>query len=138
MAITLDSDRQYKLTAEVTVGYLDAPINAPTAAVELPAGAVVVGGYVMVDTDWDDDAAETFTVDIGDATDPNRYTASPLSIDADAGTAQALTVTGFVYTAPDSVTVEVLPSVGSSNLTQGSLRLMVEYYIQDRANENQG
>lgn len=143
MAITTSSDRQYVLVAEVTVNYDDVTINVPAAAIELPAGAQVISGQVAVDTNWDDDAAETFTVDIGDdgaqaAADPNRYTASPLSIDAEAGTAQALTITGYVYTEPTNITVEVIPSVGASNITQGVLRVLVEYVVDGRGNENQG
>jgi hypothetical protein len=143
MAITTSSDRQYALTAEVTVDYDDVTIEVPAAAIALPAGAQIISGYVAVDTNWDDDAAETFTVDIGDdgaqaAADPNRYTATPLSVDGDAGTAQAITASGYVYTEPCNLTVEINASVGASAITQGSLRLVVTYIVSGRGNENQG
>lgn len=143
MTITQDSERQYKLVAWVTVDYDDVTGAAsadtnPTAAIELPNDAVVVGGGVVVDTNWDDDAAEAFTLDVGDADDTDRYTGSALSIDADAGSYQAITPTGYKYTAATDITVSVVMSVGSSTITQGSLRLFVEYVVQGRGNENQG
>jgi hypothetical protein len=61
-----------------------------------------------------------------------------LSVDGDAGTAQAIVPTGYIYTEPCNLTVEINASVGASVIDQGSLRVGVFYVIDGRSQENQG
>ena len=48
------------------------------AAVSVPAGATVVGGNVVIRTVFDSTTSDV--LDVGDAADPDRYSASPLNL----------------------------------------------------------
>ena len=141
MAITLNAARQTVLSAIVDIDYTQlanaATPGTPEAAVALPAGAIVVGGALSVVTDFDDGAAETYTMSVGTAAAQARYLAAT-SVDADAGTEAALTPDGVVESVPVSIAVSLIGSVGAAALTQGAVRLRVDYVIEGRSNENQG
>lgn len=140
MAITHDFERQYPLLAEVTstfADYTEATVVTENA-ITLPPNATITGGALIVDTDFDDDAAETFTMSVGTETGGVVDLLAAQSVDGDAGTRYALVPTGDLYTAEEEVTLTLNMSVGASTLTAGSVRLQVEYVIADRGNENLG
>ena len=99
MAISKNSARQYPLMASVDVTYDMLTSGSAEAAVDIPAGATVVGGYLVVDTAWD--SATSDVLDIGDGDDVDRYTAS--QIDLTAAGATALDVTAYEYTVQDTI-----------------------------------
>lgn len=144
MAITKDAGRQSPLVARVAFSYLDlgAAVTASriVPAIDLPAGAIVLGGYVKVLTAWAGTTAAT--VDVGDGGDPDRYSASAINLMATAGTTVALSVAngvagaGYEYTAPDTIDLDVVLTVADASA--GSAELVVEYIIDGRANEVQG
>lgn len=122
------SGRQYALTAEVTIGV--AHMNestVPVAAIELPYGAVVTGGAVIVDTAFD---AATAVLDVGDVASGSRYK-NDVNIAATGLT--ALVPTGYVS---DGAPILVTP-VFADAVTVGSLRVQVTYVIAGRAHEAQ-
>lgn len=120
--------RQYALTAEVTIAVANMnESTVPVAAIDLPYGAVVTGGAVIVDTAFD---AATATVDVGDATSGNRYK-NDVNIAATGLT--ALVPTGYVS---DGAAILVTPTFADA-VTVGSVRLQVTYVISGRAHEAQ-
>jgi hypothetical protein len=129
--------RQWVLSAEITVNWDDdfgaaADSGVVQNLVRLPVGARVVGGEIVVETVWDNGTAAT--IDIGDVTDPDRYTATPVDLTAAGRT--ALTLTGFKTTTSER-DVDADPVFTGTDATQGSAYIRVEYVIEDKANENQ-
>lgn len=137
MSILTDA-RQYPLVAIVELQQDDFTSGVPLAVLDLPPEAVVTGGQLIIDTAFD--SATTDTLDVGftstnDADDPDHY----LTGGADNGsTAQAIDLvpTGRSAIAVEQITVE-LTEAGASG-SAGRARLIVEYVIAGRHNENQG
>ena len=79
-----NADRQYSLWAEVEIAFDDGLDVAQAASVQdlldIPGGAVVVGGEIVVTEAWN--AGTSAVVDIGDGDDPDRYTSSPVNLQA--------------------------------------------------------
>lgn len=137
MPIHKEQGRQWVLSAEKTVLYTDDFGAAADNAVvqnlfRLPVGARVVGGEVVVEVAWDN--GTTGSVDIGDVTDPNRYTATPVDLTATGRT--ALTLTGFKTTEAER-DVDVDPNFVGTDATQGQAYIRIEYVIEGKANETQ-
>lgn len=129
------SSRQYRLVADLAFTAkdlgTDGLVSAAGAyeAIELPVGAVVTGGALIVDTISD---ATTLTGAIGDGGVTNRYlTATTLKTAA----RTPLVPTGYVYTATDTIDILV---AGSGFTGVGAFRLEVEYYVSGKGMENQG
>lgn len=124
--------RQYPVWTEpVVAGFADLTDAIAVALAEVPVGAIVVGGYVNVKVVWD---STTNVVDVGDGDDPNRYTASAVDLKALGYT--ALTITGYEYTAPD--TVDATQAETGAAPTQGSAEIAFAYIVKGRDNEVQG
>ena len=144
MAITKNGGRQNPLVARVEFNWTDlgTPITAGTVleAIDLPVGAIVLSGYLKVLTAWAV-AGGTATADIGDATDPDRYTNAVIDLMATAGTTVELDIengvagAGFEYTAADTIDLTLVTTVAVS--TAGAAELVVTYIIADRATEVQ-
>lgn len=129
-ALTLNRGRQNRLVAEQAFTFENlADTGVGVVAVKLPVGAVVIGGGVVVDTAFN--TATSAVLDVGDATTANRY-----KDDVDLKTAgyTALVPTGYVSDGSDIV---VTPALVGTAATAGAGRLVVEYYIQGRAQEVQ-
>jgi len=135
MAITKDDGRQYPLVGMVTfTGGTDVTTAGAYAAMDIPAGAVVTGGYLDVTTAF----TALVDIDIGDGVDPGRYTATILSVDTvgryaltlDGGTANG------AYTYPANDTIDV--TIATATAAAGVATLVVEYVMTDRSNENHG
>ena len=146
MAVTLNSGRQYLLTAEVVVTFDDFTNTLATAspgetqtAIDLPSNYIVTGGFLSTTIDYDDDAAETFTMDVGELVplSIDEYL-NDVSVDGDAGTVDQLTILGFVRTAASGVSITLIASVGASTVTAGASHLVVEYVTTSRSNDQVG
>lgn len=128
---------QYPLMAEFTFNFYDTikatdgvvkAFNAALVAdlIDLPMGAVVVGGEIVVETA--DSASTTYTLSLGDSASETRY-ANAVSLKSAART--ALTLTGFRATEPIRATV----AVSGSAPTAGKVTVRVLFTIAGRINE---
>lgn len=138
MEVLKNADRQYSLWAEVNIAFDDGLTVAQAIGtgiqdlLDIPTGAVVVGGEIVVTEIWD--SGTSAVVDVGDGDDPDRYTSSPVALTALGRT--ALTLTGFKYTGED--TIDIDPVLVGADASQGQATIRVEYTIEDRGHETQG
>lgn len=133
MPITKNSGRQELIVATVDFTFADIPTTATAyEAMNLPVGAVVVGGDLVVTTAWN--TATTATLSIGDVTLATRY---GTTIDLKTAARTALTVTGFTTTSTQPVVNGTTAFVGTA-ATAGAARLTVTYFVKGRAAFAQG
>lgn len=133
MTITKNSARQEIVSAYVDFTFAQIPTTATAyAALDLPVGAIVVGGDVTVTVAWD--TATSAVLDVGDVTTANRY-ANDVNLKALGRT--ALVPTGFIHTSVENV-LKVLPVYVSTAATVGAARLRVDYIVRGRAAFSQG
>lgn len=99
----------------------------------IQSAGMLVHGFVTIVTPYVGGAGETATIDLGDADDPDRYTASPINLVAAAGTTVALTVTGFVTTGPTEIVAEFVGDL--SGLTAGEILIYYTVVAEGRKNE---
>ena len=130
MTISVPDTRQYPLVAYAEFTFADLVSGVASKLVELPLGAVVTGGYYIIDTAFDSGTSDAIT--IGDADDVDEYHADA---DAQAAVVSALTVTGIEVTADNTAVNIILTSVGTA-ATAGAGRLILEYVVPTRSNEN--
>ncbi len=131
MAFTTDPDRQYPLVAEATLSYADLlPSATLVNLVKVPPGAVVTNVTVYVDTLFD--AAGTDLFSVGDTDSATTFVNG-----VDVSSTGAKTASGFgkKYADGDTLTARYVHT--STAPTQGSLRVYVEYVVEDRINEVQ-
>lgn len=131
MAITKDVGRQEVIAAMLTVTLgtgNDIAVAGTYGAIDVPEGAVVVGGYINISD------ATTATVDIhlGDGVVTNRYLDN---IDGAATGLTALTITGYEY--PTADTIDVLVDTADP-AAAGQFELVVLYVVNGRAAFSQG
>lgn len=132
MAITAAQTIQYPAVASVSFTYADLTSGTVEDLCQIPAGATVVGGEIIVDTAWDSGTSDTF--DIGDGADDDRYTSTIINLQS-AGRV-ALTLTGYKYTETDTVD-GTFTAVGTA-ATAGAARVNIMYVVADRGHEVQG
>lgn len=135
MAITKNEGRQEVIAAKVTLTYdtLSSDVAVGEAIMQLPAGAIVVGGFVNVTTAFDSTTSDV--LDIGDSVDDDEYTATPVNLQALGVT--ALTITGYKYTAQTDLLAEwTAGSTGTA--TAGSADVVVQYIVDGRAAFSEG
>ena len=125
------SDRQYPLSALAPFTFADLTSGVAVPIVELPPGAVVTGGMVVIEAAFDSATSDTLVV--GDAGDPDRYVAG---VDGQATGATALVPTGYLTPSTTDITL-TWTCVGAAP-TQGAGYLVVTYIREDRSQENQG
>ena len=130
MTISVPDTRQYPLVAYAEFTYADLVSGVASKLVELPLGAVVTGGYYLLDTAFNSGTSAAIT--IGD-TDVDEYLADANAKDATAVT--ALTVTGIEVVAANTAVNIILTAVGTA-ATAGAGRLILEYIVPTRSNEN--
>ena len=124
-----DAGRQDVLAARAVITFgtgndISGGATAVTkSCIAVPAGAIVVGGYIRVSD------ATTANVDIhvGDGDDDNRYADN---VDGAAVATTALTLTGYKYTTDD--TIDVMVDTASA-AAAGQAELYVLYVIDGRA-----
>lgn len=143
--VELNSGRQYPLVAVAEIAYDDVTVEVETNVFELPAGAIITGYSLQVVTAFDG----TPTVDLGlrnsvadsllDGVDVSAVEAFGGSIfGGDFGTTNSdgLDEAANIPSAsePDYVTI----TLHATSPTAGLARLIVEYVVPERAQENQG
>lgn len=133
MTITKNTGRQEVVSAYVEFTFAAIPTTATAyPALDLPVGAIVVGGDLTVTTAWD--TGTTATLAIGDATVSNRYLAAT---DLKTAARTALVPTGFTHTSVDNVLKGLTALVGTA-ATAGAARLRVDYIVKGRTAFSQG
>lgn len=129
MALTLQAAVQRPRSAFIRI--LGTAVSTTTASnplAQVPTGALLTGGSLTVKTAFDAGR----TADIGDVTDPDRYTASPIALDATGRT--ALTLTGYVHTATENLFLELAGGAP----TVGEAILELTYVVEGAADAVQG
>lgn len=127
MTITKNSGRQEAIVAYVDINLADLVSGVDQNAIALPPNAVVIGGDIVTTEAFD--STSTDVVDVGDSASENRYL-NDGSVHALARV--ALVPTGYV-TLPTTRNITVRWVSGGGTPTVGKFRLMVEYYVLERA-----
>jgi hypothetical protein len=127
MSISKNSGRQEAIVAYVDINMADLASGVDQVAINLPPNAIVIGGDIVATTAFD--STSTDVIDVGDSASENRYLN-----DGSVHTAirTALVPTGYV-TLPTTRQITVRWVSGGGTPTVGSFRLMVEYYVLERA-----
>lgn len=131
MAITKKAGRQEIIAAKVDFTFgtgADVAVQGTYPAIDVPAGAIVVGGYLNIT----DATTATVDVNVGDGGSTTRYASA---VDGAATGRTALTLTGYKYTTPD--TIDVVITVADP-AAAGTAELVVEYIVDGRAAFSQG
>jgi hypothetical protein len=138
MPVTKKAGRQDVIVGTCDFTYADLTSGAYAAMVDVPAGAIVVGGHVAVTTLFNSATTDKFSigskVGAGAAND-TAYSAQSADITA-TGLAASVTVSGYKFTEAGSVGVRwdgagAAPSAGVG-------RLVVEYVVDGRTAFSQG
>lgn len=132
MSIKLNDSRQAPLWAYVDINLEDFADGAVQDAIELPAGAIVVDGFVAVSESFN--AGTTATLKIGDSVDDDRYTATP--VDAKTVGTTRLTATG--YEVPATGKVKFTFAQTGTAATTGKARVGIAYIRAGRTQSTQG
>lgn len=123
-----DVGRQWELTAVAEFDYTDAD-GETLELVDIPAGARVTGGYVVIVNAWD--TGTTAVLDLGDKTTGDRYVSN---LDAKTPGGTAIVPAGPAFTVKDAVTVNITNTGTAPEAGDGYV--VVKYVIDGRSNEN--
>lgn len=128
MPIKKNAGRQELISASLVINFND-PVAYGTAesAIDLPGGAILVGGDVTVLTAWN--SATSATLKLGDTADDDRYTATPIDLKTAGRT--ALTITGYRHTVAESL--KALLAQAGAAATAGQARISIQYYVLGRS-----
>lgn len=133
MPITKNSGRQEVVASVQDIAFGDMTVTATAyPAVELPIGAIVVGGDIVVTTAFN--TGTTATIVFGDATTANRYANN---VDLKTAARTALTLTGHTHDST-TPTLRVTPTLAGAAATAGAARITVLYVVKGRAAFSQG
>lgn len=130
-ALRRNSGRQYVISAYLDIGFANFVSAADTPAIQVPAGAVITGGDVVVDTVWNSVTSDV--VSVGDATTYNRYL-SALTLQALGRT--VIVPTGYIYLVPTLLTFRWV-GVGTA-ATTGAARVRIDYIRRGKAEMAEG
>lgn len=117
---------EYTLTSAAELG----TINNVIEMVRVPAGARIIGmhGYLP-----DNDGGASFTLDVGDGSDTDRFIAAS-TVGQAAGwfstVNMASTGVGYKYTAADTIDLLVHAAPASAAATSGTVYLWVHYIVE--------
>lgn len=131
MSIATESGRQEVICADVAFTHTSLTSGTYTMAINVPANAVLLSGFLVIDTAFNSGTSDTLTV--GDTDSSNRYKAG---INGQ--------VTGLTALVPTGTKLGVGKSFGvgwtaaGSTPTTGAGRLIVEYMVDGRASFSQG
>jgi hypothetical protein len=118
---------QFELTAELTTADTISGVPVP--------GEAVITDIKLITTELDTDASPTLTLNVGDATDPDRFIAVATTGDAVNTTSANVTSIvsnvidtglGYEYAAEDSLVVDVAANA-ATGATTGHVILVVTY-----------
>lgn len=127
MAITKDSGRQNVKCGYVEFDLADLTSGTRTPAIDVPAGAIVLGGFVGITEAFNSGTTDALIV--GDSVDADEYaTVSAASGALSLGLYKALTPTGYQYTANDAIE---LTWTGAGTAATTGAGYMLVYYIVD-------
>lgn len=137
MSVKYRSGRQEVVAAEleVTVADLLSPSSLAGVAqnaIEVPRGARLVGGDVVVTEVFNSTTSDTLK--LGDAADDDRYTGSAVNLQALGRT--ALTLTGYEHSVSEFL--KTLWASGGGTPTTGKFRITLLYVVKGRSAFNQG
>jgi len=130
MPIKKNAGRQDLLVAYVDIALGDLTAGTAQVAIDLPHGAVLVGGDAVVKTSFN--AATTATLKVGDKGDDDRYG----SLDVKTVGSTALTMTGYKHNVGEPLLVSFAQT--GTAATTGQMRLAVQYYVEGRSAFSQG
>ena len=125
-AVRLKSGRQSIVSAYLDVVLANHATTVALDTIEVPQGAVIVGGSVVVTEAFN--STSTDVLDIGDSGTANRY---KNDIDLTTLALTALVPTGYVYTAPTKIKATWVSGGGTP--TTGAYTLRVDYIVRGRA-----
>ncbi len=132
MSITKDNSRQAPAVAVVDFTYEDFGASGTIeAAIDMPAGAQVIGGDITISEAFNSSVSDTLTV--GDVTVTDRYKAG---INGQSTARTALIPTGFEITSTQK-TIGIKWTGSGDAPTAGAGRLVVEYVQNGRADFSQ-
>ena len=137
MPITKKPGRQEVIAATADFTFADVTSGAYADAVEVPAGAIVVGGHLAITTIFNSGTDDKFS--IGDkvgAASAAKETYAALSADITAAGAVPIVPTGKKYSEPS--TVGVVWNGSGTAPSAGVGRLTVLYIVEGRAAFSQG
>lgn len=137
MPIKKLSGRQEVIAATADFTYADVTSGAYAAAVDLPGGAIVVGGHLAITTIFNSATTDQFS--IGDKVGANAAAAATYaaqSADITAPGAVPIVATGKKYAEPSTVGI-VWTGAGAAP-SAGAGRLTVLYIVDGRAAFSQG
>lgn len=133
---------QYPLVAEFTFNFDDTMVDVNGVlkdfktvgstvvdAINLPPGAIVIGGEVVTETAVSGSTA--YNIKVGDANDDDRYLGTTDRVTAGR---TALVPTGYVGNG-EQIRVTVAPTVAAA--TAGKVTVRVQYIVRNRVNETQ-
>jgi hypothetical protein len=136
MTIKKNSGRQGVLYAIFTILFADIVVGAKQPVIDLPVGAVVVGGgSLVVDTAVTGGGLSAITIAVGDTTVANRLLAATSVFTA---TNTPLVPTGFKMTATQPAITIDIAMTGGTVPTAGEVRLIVPYIVGGRSESNCG
>lgn len=131
MAITKNRGRQGVISAYVDITAAMIVAAGAYAAIDLPVGAQVVGGDIVVTEVFD---STTNTLSVGDASSAARYLGATTT---KALGRTALVPTGFQTTATQPA-VTVTAALTGAAPTTGAVRVRIDYIVNKRASFPQG
>ena len=137
MPITKKSGRQEVIAATADFTYADVTDDTYMPAVDLPGGAIVVGGHLAITTIFNSGTDDKFS--IGDkvgAASAAKETYADLSAEITAAGAVPIVPTGKKYSEPS--TVGVVWNGSGTAPSAGVGRLTVLYIVEGRAAFSQG
>ena len=133
---------QYPLVAEFTFNFDDTMVDVNGVlkdfktvgstvvdAINLPTGAIVIGGEVVTETAVSGSTA--YNVSVGDSVNATRYLSATDRVTAGR---TALVPTGYVGNG-EQIRVTVAPTVAAA--TAGKVTVRVQYIVRNRVNETQ-
>lgn len=127
--LNLDVGRQTILSASIAFTHEHvADTGVAVKAINLPYGAIVQSGFVVVDTAFDN--VTSAVLDVGDVLVANRY---KNDVNLKVAGVTELVPTGYVS---DGEAIYITPALVGAGTT-GSARLVVNYTIEGRAGETQ-
>lgn len=118
----------------------EAALNGPVAntivfdCMPLPAGAIVTGGEVIIDTAYAGSTAATLSLGIAGAT---ASLASAVDLKGTAGTRTALLLTSALQSNAAGANVRATIAYTVANATAGKCRVRLMYVVDGRSNEVQ-
>lgn len=127
-----NSGRQCLISAYQDINLADLVNNVAQSAMDLPVGAVVVDGELVVTEAFNSTTSDV--LDVGDASLATRYKTDG---NIHATGVVALVPTGFVHTSTQPA-LTVTWTSGGGTPTTGKVRLQVRYYVENRVEFSQG